>query len=107
MRDRADVLGQHRHRLEFRRAGGLVDDDLQSRELAVYERARQQVEAGDVNGRFEYGVPRAIEADEFAPRPAMHDRRLDPGARRRTVDRAQFELAPRTAVGEHDAPDPP
>ena len=94
---------QERHRLELLRTGRLVHDHLQPRHLAVDERARQQLQPRGVDGGLEHRMARAIEADELATHAAVHDSRLDAGAGRRAVDGLHFELAPRAAVGEHDA----
>ena len=53
--------------------------------------------------RLEHGVARAIEADELAARAVVHDRGIDARARRRRVDVAHLELAPRARGLEHHA----
>src|SRR6202030_293643 len=94
----ADMFREQRHRLELLCAGGLVDDHLQPPQLALDERARQDVETRRVDGRFDHGVPRPVEADEFATDPAVHDRHVDSRSRRRAVDRANLDFPPGAAV---------
>ena len=99
------MLGEKRHGFELRRARRFVDDHLQSCQLALHERPRQQVQARRINRSLENGMTRAIEADEFTARSAMNDIHVDSRSRRRAVDRSNLQLPPRTTIVEHDAAD--
>ena len=60
---RADIVGQELHRLELTRASGLVDDDLQLRELRFDLDTRDEMEPGREDRGLEDRVACAVESE--------------------------------------------
>ena len=87
-------LREQIHRLEFARAGRLVDDDLQALDLAEEEVAGEHVHTRRIDRCLEHSVTRPIEADELPPDAPMHRARVNARSRRRAVDGGHLELSP-------------
>src|SRR5678816_2643446 len=98
-----DVLREQIHRFELTWTGGLINDDLKPIDFGEQEVARQHVDAGGVNRRFEHGMTSTVETDEFTADALMNRACLDSRSRRRAVDRCDLQLSPRARASEHHA----
>ncbi len=72
-KDRRGLVPEPAPGFRFRGAGGLADDDFESRKFRLYLRARQQVQAADKHGSLDNGCLRPVEALKRGMRAAVGD----------------------------------